>query len=510
MLIVDDEIEHAEVMAEGLKSKAGGGHVCTIVHSVPEALEELRHGQFDIIVTDLRMPNSAGANGVSPDGGDAGLRVLEAARTMQPQAETIMVTAHGDVATARAAFKYGAYDFIEKPLDLPVFRELVNRAAETVLLRHEALPTEAGAGDGPGASASYGELVQHDGFEGIIAGSEAMRRILGTVKAVAASNIPVLITGESGTGKELIAQAIHRHSVRTKNRFVAFNCAGQSESLLEDALFGHVRGAFTGAEKEREGVFEYASGGAKPGQGGTLFLDELGDMPLTMQAKLLRTLENGEVVRLGSNDARKVDVRFVSATNKDLQKSVDAGSFRQDLYYRIKGAHIHLPPLRERREDIPRIARHAIAKFAGQMLGQSANVPDISDTAMMRLTQYSWPGNVRQLLNVIQNMVVMAIGEGPGADGVIRLDVRHIPDEVRSNDDGEEGGAGEPGSGVSAGGADGGGAPGSLAGTSLELLEKKAIRETLRLTAGNREQAAKLLGIGERTLYRKLKEYGLR
>ncbi len=482
ILIVEDEPEHAEVMAEALRGRAGGGHVCTIVGGVAEALEELRHGAFDIVITDLRMPASGGANGVHPDGGNAGFVVLDQCRKLQPSAAAIMVTAHGDVATARAALKAGgAYDFIEKPLDLVVFREVVNRAADEVLLRHEA------------TAAGLGELVQHDGFEGIIAGSEPMRRILGTVKAVAPSNLPVLITGESGTGKELIAHAIHRNSPRAQRRFVAFNCAGQSETLLEDSLFGHVRGAFTGAEKDREGVFEYA-------HTGTLFLDEIGDMPLTMQAKLLRVLESGEVVRLGSNEARKADVRFVSATNKDLQKAAaENAGFRQDLFFRIKGAHIHLPPLRERREDIPRIARHAVAKFAQQYGGAvAANPPDLTDAAMMRLTAYSWPGNVRQLLNVIQHMVVMAVGEGAGPDGHIRLDLRHIPPEIATSDSGEEHGGPEPGTG------------GSLAGTSLEQIEKRAIRETLRLTAGNREKAAELLGIGERTLYRKLREYGLR
>jgi two-component system response regulator HydG len=493
VLIVEDETEHAEVMAEALRSKAGGGHVCTIVNGVDQALDELKHGSFDVIVTDLRMPESGGRNGVAADGGNAGFVVLDQARKLQAHAAAIMVTAHGDVATARAALKVGgAYDFIEKPLDLSVFREVVNRAADEVLLRHEA------NADG------LGELVQHDGFEGIVAGSEPMRRILQTVKAVAASNIPVLITGESGTGKELIAQAVHRNSPRGKasKRFVAFNCAGQSESLLEDSLFGHVRGAFTGAEKDREGVFEYA-------HNGTLFLDEIGDMPLTMQAKLLRVLESGEVVRLGSNETRKADARFVSATNKDLQKSANEGAFRQDLYFRIKGAHIHLPPLRERREDIPRIARHAVTKFAQQYGGAiAANPPELTDAAMMRLTAFSWPGNVRQLLNVIQNMVVMAVGEGGGGggggsgEGPIRLDVRHIPAEISSADVGDDG--------ESAGGGGTSGATGSLAGTSLEQIEKRAIRETLRLTAGNREKAAELLGIGERTLYRKLKEYGLR
>jgi len=468
VLIVEDEPDHAEVMSDALRKP---GHICTIVNDVPAAVEELKGGAFDVVVTDLRMPNSAGvktpAGTVAPDGADAGLRVLQTARTLQPEAETVMVTAHGDVATARSAFKEGVFDFIEKPLDLELFRSLINRAAETVLLRH----TSAGEAT---------DLVQHDGFEGIVAGSEPMRKILSTVRTVAASNLPVLVTGESGTGKELIATAVHKLSQREKKRFVAFNCAGQSESLLEDQLFGHVRGAFTGAEKDREGVFEYANGG-------TLFLDEIGDMPLTMQAKLLRVLETGEVVRLGANDSKKTDVRFVSATNKDLKQSVADGSFREDLYFRIKGVEVHLPPLRDRREDIPRIVRHAIAKFATSL---NRPVPDITDAAMLRLTAYDWPGNVRQLLNVVQNMVVIA--------GEDKLDVRHIPDEVRTDDIDDPSASG------------GGGSGGSLAGTSLEQLEKRAIRETLRLTAGNREQAAKLLGIGERTLYRKLKEYGLR
>ncbi len=459
VLIVEDEPDHAEVMADALRRP---GHICTIVTSVDDALEELAGGGFDIIVTDLRMPESGGRNNVAPDGSDAGLRVLEAAVAHQPDAETIMVTAHGDVQTARDAFKHGVYDFVEKPLDLLVFREVVNRAAETVLLRHHA-------------GEESRELIQHDGFEGIIAGSEPMRRILQTVKTVAASNLPVLVTGESGTGKELIARAIHDNSQRARKRFVTFNAAGQSESLLEDQLFGHVRGAFTGADKDREGVFEYANNG-------TLFLDEIGDMPLPMQAKLLRVLESGEVIRLGANDARHVDVRFVSATNKNLADMVKEGTFREDLYFRIKGTEIHLPPLRDRRDDIPRIVRHAAGKFA-QELGRPA--PDITDAATMRLTSFDWPGNVRQLLNVVQQMVVVADAD--------TIDARHIPDDIRTDEDAA------PDS-----------AAGSLAGASLEQLEKRAIRETLRLTGGNREQAAKLLGIGERTLYRKLKEYALR
>lgn len=499
VLIVDDEAEHGEVMAEALRRP---GHVCTMATTVAKALDELRHGTFDVVVTDLRMPSSAGAAGVSmqdkvaDDGANAGLIVLRSVRALQPTAETIMVTAHGDVPTARAAFKEGVYDFIEKPLDLEVFRALINRAAETVLLRHEA------RGEQTGQASGLSELIQHEGFEGIIAGSEPMRRILRAVRSVAMTNLPVLVRGESGTGKELIAQAVHRLSPRgamlangqSKGRFVAINCAAETETLLEDQLFGHVRGAFTGAEKDREGVFEYASGG-------TLFLDEIGDMPLKMQAKLLRVLETGQVVRVGSNEPRQTDVRIVSATNKDLQAMIQRGEFREDLYFRIKGSEVLLPPLRERREDIPRIVQHALAKTIAKIMpkmpdGKPPSVPIMSDAAVMRLTSYDWPGNVRQLLNVIQNVIVSAIGEGWPDEGPLMLDVRHIPDDIRVNHE-------EPAN-------DSGAFTGSLAGTSLEQLEKRAIRETLRLAAGNREQAARMLGIGERTLYRKLKEYGLK
>ncbi|MBL4591023.1 MAG: sigma-54-dependent Fis family transcriptional regulator, partial [Phycisphaerales bacterium] len=233
-------------------------------------------------------------------------------------------------------------------------------------------------------------------------------------------------------------------------------------------------------------VFEYASGG-------TLFLDEIGDMPLTMQAKLLRVLEGGEVVRVGSNDVRHVDVRLVCATNKNLETMVNDGSFRQDLLFRINASHVVLPPLRDRREDIPRIVRHAAAKFSAEMMPDRPSA-EISDAAMMRLTAFGWPGNVRQLLNTVQNMVVMASGDA-GGDAPVRIDVGHIPESIRLSENDAEN---EPTGG------------GSLAGTSLEQLEKRAIRETLKLTGGNREKTAHMLGIGERTLYRKLKEYGLR
>ncbi len=337
----------------------------------------------------------------------------------------------------------------------------MNRAVETVRLRHHNVRLQ-------------GKVDSAFGFEGIIGDSAPMRKVIQTIKQVGPSMIPVLITGESGTGKELIARALHNQSQRVDKRYVTFNCAGQSETLLEDQLFGHVKGAFTGAEKDREGVFEYADDG-------TLFLDEIGDMPLTMQAKLLRVLETGEVIRLGTNTEHHADVRFVSATNRDLKHRIESEEFREDLYFRINGAEIHLPPLRERREDIPLLVNHAAGRYASE---QGKPQPDFTEAAMLRLVAFNWPGNIRQLFNVVQRMVVMATTP--------HIDVAEVPDEVRMTDDDDHLHMG------------------ALAGIGLDRLEKEAMRQTLAMTGGNREQTAELLGIGERTLYRKLKEYGLK
>lgn len=449
VLLVDDDVEHAESMVDALRRP---GHVCTMVHSAAEAVDELRHGAFDVVVTDLVMETET-----------AGLDVLRLAKEHQPDATTIMVTAHGEVATAKAALQGGAYDFIEKPLDLDVFRNLVQRAAETSQLRQQNQDLKE-------------DLDAVDDFYGIVGQSQGMREVIGAIRRVAASNLPVLITGESGTGKELVAAAIHAMSPRSSKRYVTFNAAGQSESLLEDELFGHVRGAYTGAERDREGVFEYADGGS-------LFLDEIGDMPVGMQSRLLRVLESGEIVRLGANDPRTTDVRFVSATNRDLKKDIQDGAFREDLYYRIRGTEIHIPALRQRREDIPLLVRHFARKWASEV---GRPVPRIEDAAMLRLVAWDWPGNVRELANAVQRMVVMAEGS---------LDLKSLPSEIQVADVEDDAGDLQAG---------------SLAGVGLARLEKEAIRQTLALTKGNREQTAKLLGLGERTLYRKLKEYGLR
>jgi len=448
VLIVDDEVEHADVMADALRRP---GHVCTVRNSLADALVELEGGRFDVIVTDLIM-----------EGEPAGMTLLEETGRLQPMAKSIMVTAHGDIPTAKEAIRKGAYDFIEKPLDLEVFRNLVNRAAEAVLLnqQNESLREQ---------------LEEKYGFEGIIGVSSPMREVISTLQQVGPTDIPVLIRGETGTGKELIARALHQASKRSRRNFKPVNCAAFTESLLESQLFGHVKGAFTGADKATEGVFEYANGG-------TLFLDEIGDMPLEMQSKLLRVLESGEVVRVGANEPKMVDVRLLAATHRDLEQMIKDGDFRQDLYFRIKGVDLSLPALRDRREDIPLLVRYTISQ---ETASGEKTIADVDDAAMRLLVGYDWPGNVRQLITVVRNMVVFC------PDGE-RISVEHLPYEVRN---------------VSPDSASGGG---SLAGVDLAELEKRAIRETLKMTDGNREQAAQLLGIGERTLYRKLKEFGLR
>jgi two-component system response regulator HydG len=447
VLIVDDEQDHAHVMCEALERQ---GHRCDVTFNLAEAQARLKTKTYDVIVTDLMM-----------DGKREGLEVLAAARALPSQPQVILVSAHGDIPIAVQAMNQGAFGFIEKPLDLNHFRAQVNRAAELAGLHKQN-------------QLLRDELSEHSGFEGIIGKSAAMQRLITTARQVAASDIPVLIMGESGTGKELIARAIHYNSRRRKKRLVALNCAGLSESILEDELFGHVKGAFTGAQTEREGRFEHADGG-------TLFMDEIGDMPAVMQAKLLRVLENGEVVRLGSNEPIKVDVRLISATNRNLNEMVAEKQFREDLFFRIKGVTFSLPPLRERREDIPLLIHYFLQEFAAKY---NKEIDGVSPAAQQLLMAYSWPGNIRQLRTAIENMVVLTPGKILGPES--------LPAEIQPAT-GSEQIAGMT----------------NLVGISIEDAEKELIRNTLKLVDGNREQAAKILRIGERTLYRKIREYGL-
>ena len=471
VMVVDDEVDHADVMAEAV---ARMGHSVKQAHSLADAERYLGEEDFDLVITDLRM-----------DSPEDGFKLLKGIKQGQPGIEVIVVTAHGDVGTAVEAMKGGAYDFIQKPLDLDIIRTQVRRAAEKILLGKKNRELSQA-------------LDQKFGVGGIVGSSPAMLRVQQLIATIAPTDISVMILGETGAGKELVARAIHQNSRRKEGRFVALNCAGLSENMLEDELFGHVRGAFTDARTEREGRFEYADGG-------TLFLDEIGDMPLTMQAKLLRVLQDREIVRIGSNEPVKVDVRFIAATNRDLEMAVRDREFREDLYFRVKGATIALPALRQRREDIPSLIGFFITKFAAK---HEKKIEGIEAEARNVLVAYAWPGNVRQLENVVENMVVFATGPKLTAEeipadigGTLRETAKVTATTLGTST------ALVP---VSAGVGGASTAIVSLAGMNLAELEKKAIEETLTSVAGNREMAAKILGIGERTLYRKIKEYGLK
>lgn len=447
------------------------GHGVKQAHNLADAKRCFAEDDFDLVITDLRM-----------DTPNDGFELLKFVRQSRPESEVIVVTAHGDVNIAVEAMRSGAYDFIQKPLDLELIRTQVRRAADKIGLARKNRELALA-------------LDEKYSVNGIIGGAPAMLRVQQLIGTIAPTDISVLILGETGSGKELVARALHQNSRRREGRFVALNCAGLSENMLEDELFGHVRGAFTDARTEREGRFEYADGG-------TLFLDEIGDMPLAMQAKLLRVLQDREIVRIGSNEPIRVDVRFIAATNRDLEQAVRERIFREDLYFRIKAATIQLPPLRQRREDIPALLQHFITRFAEK---HGKPIAGIEPEARNLLVAYPWPGNVRQLENVVENMVVFASGP--------RLTARDVPADIA--------GALSPGAMVTVTttspstalvpvSAAGSTAIVSLAGMNLAELEKKAIEETLSSVQGNREQAAKILGIGERTLYRKIKEYGLK
>lgn len=449
VLVVDDERDHADGLVEALGRlpvKAIG------VYSGADALEIVRSQRVDVVVTDLKL------------GGDVdGLDILEATKNHDSRTEVILATAYGTIDTCKEAIRHGAYDYIVKPVDIDQLRTLVaeaGRKASAAYSKDRLQGGDEGAAD----------FV----FEGVRGTSPAMEGIFEVLRRVAPTNISVLIEGQSGTGKELLAKAIHNNSQRFDKPFRPVNCAGLTETLLESELFGHIKGAFTGAATDRKGLFEIADKG-------TLFLDEIGDMPLTMQAKLLRVLEDGIIVPVGSNKSVAVDVRVISATNQSLTALIEQKKFRQDLYFRIKGVNISLPDLRNRAEDIPILVEYFLQEAVAET---GSKVTGITDAAMTVLSNYDWPGNIRQLRNSVRTMVVMCDRE--------QLDVRDIPPEIARRPQ-----------------LAGGRGPTALAGVSLDELEKQAILETLAQTQGNREKAAKILGIGERTLYRKIKEYNL-
>lgn len=448
VLIVDNDLAHAETIADSLHRQ---GYECTVAGSGQRGVELLEKDSFEIVVSDLKMPDVGG------------LELLAKSKEVLPEAEVILVTGHGTVESAVEAMRQGAFNYLLKPLDLKQLRAVVDNAARSQHLRR--------------ANAELNRrLDEKFGFEGVIGNSPPMRELIDRLRRIAPTDASVLIQGETGSGKELIAQAIHQNSPRKNRPFVALNCGALSENILESELFGHIRGAFTDASRDRIGKFEYADGG-------TLFLDEVGDMPLATQIKLLRVLESGEITRVGANEILKVNVRILSATNRDLETAIAAGTFREDLYHRLKVVTVRLPRLAERRDDIPLLIDHFVKLHAQR---HNKPVPTVSTAARRRLMAFDWPGNVRQLRNVLESMVVVDY------DDVLDLD--DLPPELGGGADATALSIASP-LGLA-----------ELVGRSMEEIEAMFIAETLEFTNGNREEAAKLLGIGERTLYRKIKD----
>jgi two-component system response regulator HydG len=443
LLVTDDEAA-GQRLRDLLREKHG--HSCAVATSVSAATDSIRSRTPDIVVT---TPAVAGEAAAEP--------LVELLDDVGPDA-ALLVVGGDNVPGARrvqvVALPEGAED--------KALAQAINAAAvRAVRRRSDRLLHESITGR------------RHEPFEGIVGESLAMRRIIERIKKAARNKLTVLILGETGTGKDLIAEAIHRQSDRASKPMKSVNCAGLNENLLESELFGHVRGAYTGAVSDRKGYFVAADGG-------TLFLDEIGDMPLAMQAKLLRVLERREITPVGSTDVRRVDVRVIAATNAALHKTVESKEFREDLYYRLNQWVIEVPPLRERREDIPILADY-LRQRANRTHDMSC--PGISSEAMGALTRYYWPGNVRELANLLEAAVVDV------EDRQLELD--DLPERVRGTRDIVP---------VSATG---------MVGLTMAQVERMMIERTLKATEGNREQAAKILDIGTRTLYRKIKEYDL-
>jgi two-component system response regulator PilR (NtrC family) len=448
LLIVDDEKPLREAVSERL-----GDHGFAVVQadSGEDALERLADFAFDVVITDLRLP------------GIDGRRVLDAALERYPEIIALVITGFGTVKDAVDAIKQGAADFITKPFQFDALLHVLNSALEQRRLKSENAYLRS-------------QLEERYKLDGLVGKSRVMRDLFHLLEIVAATSSTVLITGETGTGKELAARAIHHNSARRANRFVAINCSAIPETLLEAELFGHARGAFTGAVGTRQGRFEQA-------HKGTLFLDEVGTMSPALQAKLLRVLQEREFERVGDSHTIKVDVRVIAATHSDLERMVREGTFREDLYYRLNVIPVKLPPLRERREDVPLLVQHFVQRISAEQGRQAAGV---SQDAMRKLMAHAWPGNVRQLENAVERALAFSQGRG-------QIDVHDLSPEIQSQAPAPEGA--EP----------------WLPEEGLDLerymsgVELALIRRSLERTRGNKRQAAQLLNLKRTTLIEKLK-----
>ena len=444
ILVVDDEEQMRDLLAKVLERKGFQTSVCG---DGTEALAFLEKEPVDLVVTDVRMP------------GLGGMEALRAVKELNPDIVVIIMTAFGSIDQAVQAVKEGAYDYINKPFKIDEMLLTIEKALDERRLRHEV-------------STLRQELHTRYRFENLIGKSRPMQEVFGQIEQVAGSRSTVMVYGKSGTGKELVAKAVHYNSQRSSKNFVAVNCAAIPAELLEAELFGHERGAFTGAIATKVGKFELATSG-------TLFLDEVGSMRLDLQAKILRALQEREVERVGGSRTIKIDVRVIAATNRDLKKAVEDGSFREDLYYRLNVVPIALPDLKDRPEDIPLLANHFVQKF-----GQESNsgIREISKEAMAILISHTWPGNVRELENVIERAATL--GRGPA------VQPSDLPPHLAGGTNPLERALAKE--------------------ATLEELEKDYIAMILRRTKGHQIRAATILGIARRTLYPKIRRYGLR
>ena len=443
VLVVDDEEKLRRVVELQLKT---AGFEVEQAGSAEDALKLA--DRADVILTDLRLP------------GISGLELLANLRRQDSHTPVIVMTAFGSIETAVEAMKAGAVDFLPKPFSLDHLMTVVNKALELRTLRDENRQLRA-------------ELGQRYEFDNIVGRSGAMREIFATVERVAPTRATVLMCGESGVGKDLIARAIHHHSPRDGRPFVKINCTALPENLMESELFGYEKGAFTGANTTKPGKFEQADTG-------TVFLDEIGDVPASVQVKLLRILQEREFERLGSNKTRHIDVRVLAATNVDLRAALEQGTFREDLYYRLNVLPINIPPLRERKEDIPFLAEHFVKKLKRDL---GTPVESISDAAIQRLLEYHWPGNVRELENVIERSMVLASGSVLEAAD-IKLDLAPKPRLTAADNFLPE-------------------------GMTLDDYERSIIREALHRANGNKSQAARLLGLTRNALRYRLSQMGI-
>jgi DNA-binding NtrC family response regulator len=447
ILLVEDHAPSREIMKKALEKV---GHAVSDVSSGREAVEQLRGGlEADVLVSDLMMP------------GMSGLELLKAVKEMDPSLGVILVTGHGTVESAVEAMKAGADDYVQKPVNTVELRRRVEAAIQRRSLLREVAELR-------------GRLEERYRFGNILGKSKAIQQLFDQLQLVAPTRSSVLITGESGTGKELIANAIHQNSPRRNERFLPVNCAAIPAEILESEMFGHEKGSFTGAIGRKIGKFELADRG-------TLFLDEVGEIAPDIQVKLLRVLEDRSFMRVGGSETIRVDVRSLAATNASLEQRVAEGKFRSDLYYRLKVVTLHIPPLRERPEDIPLLVGHFLAQFKKENAREHL---ELSPAALRCLTMARWDGNVRELRNLLESLVVMATRSV--------IDVWDLPEPYRKGASQEAEAAASP----------------AERARSMEEIEKEAILRTLKETDGNRTRAAEILGIGLRTLQRKLKDYG--